>query len=267
MNIRYCSLMIALLAVTILHLVCPPAYSIDNGIGYQHSSNDQSLKLEELGHQLDTESLKNAQDAAFTSLKTMLLQLVKADTLDEKHAKDLGLEPNDLVALTSSIGNRQILSDAIRIFHIRLKDLRNFASGQTERNLLIDTHQVLFPVNTGNDEKLSVVVRSATHAKETSEHQVQRISWRATKWGLPNLTRRLTTQQKCLKDRSPNSKEFSLVSIPSLNRNFLGYKDNGVIKLLPLVADQGCEPGEPRSAKEVFLGLVKEAESVGDSPR
>lgn len=269
MSIRYCSLLIYLFAIALLSLnFFPPAYSMEKGTTYKTSPSNSSIQTEKLSLTLDAESLQHAQTAAFKGLKTMILQLVKADALDEKHARDLGLEPNDFVALTGSIGDPKILSDAIRIFHVSLRDLRDFAPGQTERNLLIDTQQLLFPVRVGNDARFSVTVRAIiSHTKETSEHQAQRISWRPTKWGLPNLTQHLRSQQKCVKNSSSNFKEFSLVSIPSLNRNFLAYEDNGEIKLIPLVPDQGCEPGKPLSANKVFLDLVREAKSVDESPR
>ncbi len=269
MSTRYCSLLIYLFAMALPSLnFLPPAHAMEKGTTNKPMQSNPSIQTEKLHLTLDTESLQQAQTAAFKGLKTMILQLVKADALDEKHARDLGLEPNDLVALTGSIGDQKILSDAIRIFHVSLRDLRDFAPGQTERNLLIDTQQLLFPVKIGNDERFSVTVRAITsHTKGTAEHQAQRISWRPTKWGLPNLTRRLRSQQKCVNDSSSNIKEFSLVSIPSLNRNFLGYEDNGEIKLISLVSDQGCEPGKPLSANKVFLDLVQEAKGVGDSPR
>jgi hypothetical protein len=243
------------------------AHSMEKGTTYKSPQNAQSAQIGEFTLKLDAESLQNAQDAAFKGLKTMLLQLVKTDTLDERHAKDLGLEPNDFVALTSSIGNHQILGDAIRVFHVRLKDLRDFAPGQAERNLLIDTQQLLFPVKIGNDDKFSIAVQSVPRKNEPLEYQARAISWRPTKWGLPNLTRRLSTQQKCSKDRRLDAKEYSLVSIPALNRNFLGYQDNGEIKLIPLTSGQDCMTGAALSVKDVFLGLIEEAKKVGDSPR
>lgn len=271
MSTRYYSLPLYLLILFIVPLPSlsffSSAHSMEKGTTYNSPQNAQSTQTGEFTLKLDAESLQNAQDAAFKGLKTMLLQLVKTDTLDEKHAKDLGLEPNDFVELTSSIGSHQILADAIRVFHVRLKDLRDFAPGQGERNLLIDTQQLLFPVKIGNDNKFSIAVQSVPRKNEPLDHQARAISWRPTKWGLPNLTRRLSTQQNCLRDRRPDAKEYSLVSIPALNRKFLAYEDHGGVKLIPLVSGEKCATGEPLSANKVFLDLVQEAKSVGDSPR
>lgn len=268
MNTRYGSVVISLLIMVIPSPGCPLTYSMENESIHTHARNDQSLQAEELGRQeVGAESLRNAQDAAFTGLKTMLSQLVKADALDEKHAQELGLTPTDFVALTSGIGDRHILSDAIRIFHVDLKELQKFARGQIATSLLVDTHQLLFSVKINKDDKLSVMVRSVPIGKKTPESHTQGTHWRPTRWGLPNLTRQLATEQKRIKEQNPALKDFSLISIPSLNRNFLGYDGDTGLQLVPLVSDQLFEKGKPLSADKAFLILSQEAKSVDGSPR
>ena len=70
-----------------------------------------------------------------------------------------------------------------------------------------------------------------------------------------------------MKQKFPPNSLAILVSIPSLNRNFLGYEDATDIKLVPLRSDRLFKKGEALSANEVFLRLVPEAMSVDDRPR
>ncbi len=261
MNTPYFSFLIFLFVMVLPNSAYPTGYLIEN-------RNDHSLRVEGgLVSQLGAESLRSAQSAAVEGLKIMVSQLMKAEgTIDEEHTKELGLETKDLFQLTNNTNEDQ-LTNVFRIFHVSLRDLRDFVPSKTAQNLLVDTHQLLFPIKINGKDKLSVTVRSVLHRENRPEHQAQMKEWRPTRWGLPNLTSQLTAEQKHINDKIPNSKNFRLVSIPSLNRNFLGYEDDTGIKLVPLVSDGLFKEGTPLSANEVFLRLVPEAKGVDDSPR
>ncbi|MBK9306578.1 MAG: hypothetical protein IPM58_05690 [Nitrospira sp.] len=113
----------------------------------------------------------------------------------------------------------------------------------------------------------SITVRPAITQVEGTEHFGQKQSWRPTRWGLPKLITRLTAKQKQLNNDPTRLKGFRLVSVPALNRHFLGYEDGADIKLAPLFSDHLFKEGELLLAKEAFLRLVHEAKIVDDRPR
>lgn len=176
-----------------------------------------------------------------------------------QHAQELGF--------TTGTEGARLRQDAFPIYEVGLKDLRDFTPEKGANNLLTDTHQLLFPVEVKSEVKSSVTVRSTTNQTQGIGQTDRTKEWRPTRWGLPKLIVHLTTEQKRLNERLPGLKGFRLVSIPSLNRNFLGYEDNADLKLVPLVSDHLFTAGKPLSTREVFLSLIPEAKSVDGSPR
>lgn len=148
------------------------------------------------------------------------------------------------------------------MFHVGLNDLCNFGPDKEASDLLMFTNQLLFPVEIRNKVSSSVTVRLPGANKGLTQ-QDQETDWSITRWGLPKLIRQLDELAKGL----PPETLRILVSIPSLNRSFLGYLDGANLKLVPLGLDHLTEAQKPLSAKEVFLGLVQEAKHVNGNPR
>ncbi|TKB67795.1 MAG: hypothetical protein E8D52_10985 [Nitrospira sp.] len=145
------------------------------------------------------------------------------------------------------------------IFYVGLKNLREFDPGKETSDLLIFTNQLLFPVEIKNKVESSVTIRLLEEHGEMSKTD-QPTGWRITRWGRPKLIKQLT-------EILPPHTQGILVSIPSLNRNFLGYVDDTDLKLVPLASDYLFTKGRPLPAKEAFLKLTPEANNAGDSPR
>ncbi len=146
------------------------------------------------------------------------------------------------------------------IYHVGLKDLRNFDSGKETSDLLMFTNQLLFPVHTKDKDNASSVTVRLLGEHEEMNQKDQETGWRITRWGRPKLINQLT-------EILPRNTQGILVTIPSLNRKFLGYVADTDLKLVPLVSDYLFTKGIPLPAKEVFLKLVLEAKSVDDRPR
>jgi hypothetical protein len=174
-----------------------------------------------------------------------------------RHAQDLGFKNGTEDA---SLGK-----DEFPIYEVSLRDLRSFTADKEVNNLIVDTHQILFPIEVKGVVSSSVTVRSAIKQTDGMEQVEQGELWRPTRWGLPKLIERLTSAKKDrLNENGSELSSFRLVSIPALNRNFLGYADATGIKLVPLVPDKSLKPLQ---AKQALLDLVPEAKSVDGSPR
>lgn len=203
-------------------------------------------------------------DAAATGLQIIVerlkpLGILELDKEKVQHAKKIGFE-----AGTDGASVRQ---DPFPISEVSLRKLRDFTSDHEIISLLIDTHHVLFPIEVKNEVRSSITVRAVVTQGEGTEHLGQKQIWHPTGWGLPKLITRLTAKRKQLHNDTPGLKGFRLVSIPALNRHFLGYEDGTDFKLAPLFSDDLFKEEKPLLAKEAFLRLVHEAKIVDDRPR
>ena len=228
---------------------------------------EQLLQIaEDVFTRLNKGSLPNRGDAQLAIARgfDILRELLKTD---EKHAQELlGLliAGKDTNAIEDIINGAQLRAYAFPIFEIHLNDLRAFSSGSDVEQLLFYTDQLLFSIGVDKEAQTSFTIRFTHNEPDGTEPKGGTITWRPTRWGRPNLIRQITDAQ----DKLATQKPGFLVSIPSLNRNFLGYKDNTVIKLVPLAKDHSLKAGESYLAKDVFAWLSVEAKSVDDgSPR
>ena len=202
------------------------------------------------------------QNAATRGLQILEKRLaaIGIDELDREklqHAQELGFKNGTAGA---SLGK-----DVFPIYEVGLRDLRSFTADKEVNNLIVDTHQILFPIEVEGVVSSSVTVRSAIKQADGIEQVDQAELWRPTRWGLSKLIERLTSAKKDrLNENGSKLSGFRLVSIPALNRNFLGYEDATGIKLVPLVPDKSLKP---LPAKQALLDLVPEAKSVDGSPR
>lgn len=217
---------------------------------------DQSLRMvEELVGRLGSGNLKNgdnAQRVANDSLRKILPDLLAGD---EQHARQLGFGSN------ATEQNIELLPKVFPIYEVSLNKLRAFEPSTNAQTLLTYTNQLLLPIGANKQVQSSVTVRSIPSGVGGMEQTAKMEGWLPTRWGRPNLIRRLTKEQARLKSQG------FLVSIPSLNRNFLGYEDNSAIQLIPLANDYLFEAGKSYLAHDVFKQLAQEAESMDGSPR
>ncbi len=154
------------------------------------------------------------------------------------------------------------------IYEVSLNKLRAFVPGTNIENLLENTGQLLYPIKVRQEVKSSMTLRCVRNRQTGVEQKNNETCWRLTRVGLPNLISRLTKAQYKLSTQKPGlQQDFRLVSIPALNRNFLGFKENAVIRMIPLAKDHHFTEGESYLAQDVIKWLSKEAKNMDDSPR
>ncbi len=207
-----------------------------------------------------SQSVFTAATAADTGLEQLVKPLLNQDlTYSDmgvwSHARELGFDTGTKYAA--------VRKTPFPMFEVSLNDLRNFAPGKEANRLLSYTHQLMFPVEVGAQVKSSVTVRFVPDAPGKAKQHQKKTGWRLTRWGLPSLIHRLTTEHDRLKLQKPGF----LVSIPSLNRYFLGYEEKTTVNLVPLFKRDHLTVGESYPAQDVFEWLSGEAKSVDGSPR
>lgn len=240
-------------------------YKAKDGEGYAQSGSNthpanpsiaQSFRMaEELVGRIGSGSLKSKDDAqgiANDGLRTILPHLLAGDA---KHAQQLGFEMD---VIDQDI---ELLPNVFPIYEVGLNQLHAFTPNINPKALLTYSNQLLLPIGTNKRALSSVTVRFISSGVNEINQPVKNEGWRPARWGRPNLIRRLMKEQKQLKTQG------FLVSIPSLNRNFLGYEDDNVIKLIPLAKDYLFEAGESYLASDVFKQISAEAMGVDGSPR
>jgi hypothetical protein len=235
------------------------------------AQNDRSLRIAEdvLTELVGKETLKN-REAAQQAIATGLTILPKLLTRDRRHAQELGFQVGkDTKDTIEDIIKKGInpLDYAFPIFEIHLNDLRSFTPGKDVKQLLFYKNQLLLPIGVDNDVhkqfQSSLTIQLTLDEPGENEQKRVGITWRPIRWGQPNLIRLLTNAQ----DQLTTQKRGFLVSIPSLNRNFLGYKEGTAIKFVPLVTDRLFNKEESLSAEDAFGRLSAEAINVDDTPR
>lgn len=162
---------------------------------------------------------------------------------------------------------KQALNNAFPVFEIHLDTLQGYSPATSTERLLLFTNQLLLPISAEkHGAKSSLTIRLTLNKQEKGKNNRPEITWTPTRWGQKNLIRILTAEQ----DMDPvTRKPGFLVSIPSLNRNFLGYKESKTIKFVPLDDDRllDLKRGESLLAEKVLEKLATEARRVDERPR
>ena len=219
----------------------------------------QQRKLEEPGPLLDLTSLQDLEDkeGAQHAAKEGLQILLQLLTDDPSRAEELGFTDTSFLKMKDG-AEPLTLAHIFQIYTVSLNDLRAFVPNTDEENLLSDTQQLLIAIEVNKQVMSSMTIRFGVEQKGKGA------SWHPTRWGLPNLIQQLTSKQRKLAPQKPGF----ILSILSLNRKFLGYKDDTVIKLVPLATDYLFTEGKPYPAQIIFERLSAEAKSVDDdNPR
>jgi hypothetical protein len=204
--------------------------------------------------------LQNRKDAPQAVTKGLIILHELLET-DKNHAQELGF------LIDKGTIEENLMGAQLRIypvFEIHLDDLRAFSQGSDVNQLLFYTDQLLLSIGTRKQAQTSLTIRLTDNEQYGTEQKRGTITWRPTRWGRSNLIHQLTEAQN---QPATQNKPAFLVSIPSFNKNFLGYKDKTVIKLVPLANDHLLKEGESYLAEDVFTWLSAEAKSVDDSPR
>lgn len=215
----------------------------------KHPAEAQSLQaaqdaLKELG----LEPVKYMDDAKLAAARGLEILATITDN-NSKHAKELGLPTDD-----AKIDN---IAHAFPIFEIQLKDLQTFLYEKNVKQILTYTNQLLLPIRVNGEIQSSLTIRCNANK--------QGLTWQPTRWGRKVLIDRLKKAEGKITPRKPGI----LISIPSLNRNFLGYVESATIKFVALVDDRvlGLKQGDSLPAEEVLGRLSENARHIDESPR
>ena len=185
-----------------------------------------------------------------------------------EHIKDLGFTVGSDESIDKFLEAVELDENRFPIYEASLNKLRTFVPGANIENLLENTGQLLYPIKVRQEVKSSMTLRCVRNRQTGVEQKDDETCWRLTRVGLPNLISRLAKARYKLSPQKPElQRDFRLVSIPALNRNFLYYQENAVIRLVPLAKDPHFTEGESYLAQDVFKWLSEEAKNMDDSPR
>jgi hypothetical protein len=189
--------------------------------------------------------VKELNSTAIASLETYKL------LISEDNYKEMGFESlNDIYTAT--------LDTPIVDYFIRLDQLKKYDANNKLEDLLIPTEQFYYPVLVKGQVRSSITV-SKIDGK-----------WQAVSFGSHNFIELVANALKENKKESKlSSLEYFIVRIPSLNKDFLGYKLKGEILLVPLSDDSsvGFKSGVSLPASKVILQILPEAKAHDDLPR
>ena len=260
MKIRCRSFLLCLISIALISLALLIG---DRTIGETgeitlHGKVEEPVRLLDLTSLQDLEDTEGAQHAAKEGVQ-ILLQLLKDDP---SRAEELGFTDTSFLKVEDS-AELLIFAHTFRLYTVSLNDLHAYVPNTHEENLLSDTQQLLISIEVNKQVMSSMTIRFVRDGQGGVEQKGRGASWRPTQWGSPNLIQQLAAKLRKLAPQRPGF----LVSIPSLNRKFLGYKDDTVIKLVPLATDYLFTEGKPYPAQIIFERLSEEAKRADDSPR
>ena len=142
------------------------------------------------------------------------------------------------------------LGVGLRTYDVSLKQLEKFQAEDDPAALLLDIHEIIFPLLVEGQPRSSLTIAESEQGK----------GWRVLKKGRSTLIR--------LIERYRTSNEDNLVLISSLGLRFLGRRcqvDQNELVLIPL-ADQPLFhilAGQPVLARDLFLQLSTESTTQG----
>jgi hypothetical protein len=145
---------------------------------------------------------------------------------------------------------RMSLGDPITVYKVGLPALRHYQAGTDPERLLADTGTVYYPVMVGDD------IRSMIEMKKTN------VGWRSEAFGMADFAVPFVHMEMevAATAKVPRSDLFA-VRIPGMSHDFVGYRRNGTIELVPLRDASGFHlvAGEARPAADVFAEMAPAA--------
>lgn len=150
------------------------------------------------------------------------------------------------------------LGEPLGVFMVRLDELKAYSLGNDPRTLVKPLEQVLYPVTVKTAVKSSIVVSKVEGR------------WQATEFGSATLARVFVRHRAVSAESTKvDPSAFSVVRIPALNLQFLGYTMNDELMLVPLLDDPlyGFRAGVALPARRVFEAVKPEALRHNGLPR
>ncbi len=193
----------------------------------------------------NSQTFADAQTAATQALATFR-KLVNGENY-----KELGFDSPDQISKAS-------LGSPMRVFAVKVDQLREYRSGSDANALLGETPQMYFPVTVEGQAHASVVVEQADG------------KWKSVSFGNAGLARQIASVRKTNASSETASRPADIiVQIPALGVYFLGSRsaDNKVL-LTSLAANSslGLQAGSTEPAEAVFARLAPFAKSYNGLP-
>ena len=202
-----------------------------DGGGQQANSNQ--------GGQQQQQTFADAESAATQALATFRT-LVNA-----QNYKDFGFESADELASAR-------LGVPLRVYFVRLDQLREYQPGSDPNRLLNDLNQMNYPVLSRDKVRSSVVVQQVDNR------------WRLSKLGQGGLAQQIAAVRKNPAGTvpDPTAQQF-IVHVGALGLYFLGHREGDKLMLTPVTVPTGLNlrAGTPAPAEEVFAALLPLARS------
>jgi hypothetical protein len=217
-----CALALTLLSAVVLGVACK-----QDERGDQTNSNQNK--------QQQQQTFPDPQSAATAALATFRT-LVTA-----QNYQDFGFDSADELGSAT-------LGAPLRVYLVRLDQLREYQTGSDPNRLLTDLNQLNYPVLTRQQVRSSVVVQQTGSG------------WRAATYGHGGLAQQIAAVRKApAAGTAPDAagQQF-LVHVAALGLYFLGQRDGEVLMLTPVAAPPGSNlrAGTATRAEEVFAALV-----------
>jgi hypothetical protein len=184
------------------------------------------------------------KDVATRALETFQ-QIGKQDNF-----KSLGFESSDEMAGAT-------LGEPVAVLMVELEDLRGYQAGSDPNKLLKPINKVIYPVSVKERVRSSIVLQKGKEG------------WKASDFGGGNFARLVATaREQSAKTTNLPVNAFFVVQVPALNAYFLGFREQGKLKLSSLVDDPTLKlsAGAARPAEEVFGELTSFARKYNGLP-
>lgn len=166
--------------------------------------------------------------------------------VNAQNYKDFGFDSADELANAR-------LGAPLRVYFVRLDQLREYQPGSDPNRLLTDINQLHYPVLSGDKVKSSVVVQQTDNR------------WRLARLGEGGLAQQIAALRKSPSNAAPSeasAQEF-IVRVGALGLYFIGHRDGDKLLLTPVAVPPGSNlrAGNPTPAEEVFSALLPLAKS------
>lgn len=190
--------------------------------------------------------LKEIQKVASESLATFGKVVKK-----QKNYREMGFTSPDEVRIA-------VLGEPMRVFMVRLDQLRDYQPGTDPNRLLTGGDQVIYPITVEGHVRSSVIVGKVNG------------QWKAVSFGGPNLVKMLSKVRKENSDAAglPTSSYF-VVHVPALNLYFIAHRINEVLLFTPLLDNPRYKfkTGATMLADRTFETILPAAKAHDGLPR
>ena len=204
-------------------------------------SNNQSLRPDQSPRTEPTKDQAGDPQAAATQALSTLRELV-----DDQNFRELGFESREEAANAT-------LGEPLRVYLVRLDQLRDYRAETDPNKLLNDTNQIIYPVKVRDQVRSSIVLG------------VENGKWSANSFGGAGLAQQLTkTRDNDMRASNQPPASYSAIKVPALNVYFVarrGEAPGGDLTVIPLYdqPDFRMKEGGAIPAKEAFAALVPAA--------